>query len=121
MAVAMSAALGVVAIASVAIAGLGSLYAARAQAQIAADAAALASAVATYPPASATTPAAAATDVASQNGAAVVRCVCPPDASIQVRVVEVVTAIRADVPVFGEWLVRASSRAEFDPMRWLEG
>jgi hypothetical protein len=33
--------------------------------------------------------------------------------------VEVVTAIRVDVPIFGEVTVRAASRAEFDPMRWL--
>lgn len=115
----MSAAVAIVAVVSIAVAGLGSLYSARAQAQTAADGAALAAAVATYPPAASASPLAAARDVAAANGAVVVRCGCPRDSTLRARVVEVVTAIRADVPVFGEWLVHASSRAEFDPVRWL--
>ena len=119
MAVAMSAAVAVVAVASVAVAGLGVLYSARTQAQTGADAAALAAAVATYPPAASVSPVAAARDIAGENGAVVLRCSCPRDPTFRARVVEVVTAIRVDVPVFGEWLVHGSSRAEFDPVRWL--
>ena len=119
MAVAMSAAVALVAVVSVAVAGLGTLYSARAQAQTAADAAALAAAVATYPPAATSSPHAAARLVAAENSAGVISCFCPRNGDLEPRVVEVVVGIEADVPVFGEWLVRASSRAEFDPVRWL--
>lgn len=119
MTVAMSAAVAIVAAVAVAVASLGSLYAARAQAQTAADAAALAAAVATYPTATATSPMVAARTGAGENGAILVRCSCPRDATLRARVVEVVAGVEADVPIFGERLVRASSRAEFDPIRWL--
>ena len=119
MAVAMSSAVALIAIASVAVAGLGALYSARVQAQNAADAAALAAAVATYPPASSVSPERAAGIVAGENEARVLACACPRSASLSSRVVEVVVGVQAKVPVFGEWLVRAASRAEFDPMRWL--
>lgn len=121
MTVVTSAVIAIVALASVAVAGVGSLYSARAQAQVAADAAALAAAVATYPPAATTTPMLAARAVATENGVLVQRCDCPRDGTLQARTVRVVTVIRADVPVLGEWLVHASSRAEFDPLRWLGG
>lgn len=119
MAVAMSAAVALVAMVSVAVAGLGALYSARAQAQTAADAAALAAAVASYPPAATSSPEAAARLAASENSAGVVACACHRNGSLVPRVVEVVVGVEIDVPVFGEWLVRASSRAEFDPLRWL--
>jgi secretion/DNA translocation related TadE-like protein len=117
--VAMTGAVAIVALLSISVAGLGALYAARTQAQLAADAASLAAAVATYPPASDQSPEAAASDVAGRNGAVVTRCRCTRDASLSVRTVEVVTGVRVDVPVFGELTVRGSSRAEFDPGRWL--
>lgn len=119
MAVAMSAAVALIAVASVAVAGLGALYSARAQAQNAADAAALAAAVATYPPASSASPEHAAGLVADENEARVLTCACPRSASLAARVVEVVVGVEANVPIFGERLVRASSRAEFDPLLWL--
>lgn len=119
MAVAMSAAIAIVAMVAVAVASLGALYAARAQAQAGADAAALAAAVASYPPAGNGSPLSAARVGAGENGAVVVRCSCRRDSSMRARVVEVVTGVTADVPLFGEWIVHASSRAEFDPLRWL--
>lgn len=119
MAVAMSAVVGVVAVAAVAVAGLAAMYAARAQAQTAADASALAAAVATYPPASTRSPLAAARSVAASNGAALVSCRCPRNGDFTARTVEVLTAVAVDVPVFGQVTVRARSRAEFDPMLWL--
>lgn len=119
MAVAMSGAVAMVAIVSIAVAGLGALYSARAQAQTAADAAALAAAVATYPAAATTSPVAAARIGADENGANVLSCACPRDGTLEARVVGVVVGIEVDVPIFGEWVVKASSRAEFDPLRWL--
>lgn len=119
MTVAMSAVVAIFALVSVAVTAVGSLYAVRAQAQVAADAAALAAAVATYPPASSTTPLLAARDMARENGASLMRCECLRDVILETRVVEVVTVIRAEVPMFGRWMVHGSSRAEFDPVRWL--
>lgn len=119
MTVAVCAALALIAVVSVAVAGLGSLYAARAQAQNAADAAALAAAVATYPPAASSSPERAAGLIAGENAARLVSCACPTNGGLSSRIVEVVVAVEAEVPVFGEWLVRAASRAEFDPVRWL--
>ena len=119
MALAMSAAMAIVAILSIAVASLGGLYAARAQATNAADAAALAAAVSTYPPASPAQPVTAAREAAESNGAVVVSCTCARDSSLDSRTVQVVTAIEVDVPVFGPIVVRAASRAEFDPILWL--
>lgn len=121
MAVAMSGATAVVAVLAVAIAALGTLYAARAQAINAADAAALAAAVATYPPASSSDPIVAARQTAELNDTVLVACRCPRDARLTMRTVEVVTALRVEVPVFGWVTVSAASRAEFDPVRWLIG
>jgi Flp pilus assembly protein TadG len=119
MAVAMSAAVALIIVTSVAVAGLGALYSARAQAQNAADAAALAAAVATYPPAASSSPREAARLAAGANQARVMSCACPVDGNLEARVAEVVVGVEADVPIFGQWLVRAGSRAEFDPSRWL--
>lgn len=107
------------AVLSVAVAGLGSLYASRTQAQVAADAAALAAAVATYPPASGPSPQMSAKEIARSNGAVLISCSCPRDESPSVRTVEVVAGVTTNVPIFGDVMVRASSRAEFDPWRWL--
>jgi secretion/DNA translocation related TadE-like protein len=117
--VVMMALIAVLAVAAIAVAALGSLYSARAQAQAAADAGALAAAVATYPPAGDGEPVARARSVVEANGAVLVACRCRHDSSLVVRVVEVVAAVDARVPVFGQLRVRGSSRAEFDPLRWL--
>ncbi|MFZ0013239.1 MAG: pilus assembly protein TadG-related protein [Acidimicrobiia bacterium] len=117
--VAMTGALVMTALAGIAVAGLATLYSARAQAQTGADAAALAAAVATYPPAAGAVPSVAARGAAWVNGVFVVGCRCRVDTTLEVRTVEVVVAIEATVPVLGSFTVRASSRAEFDPRRWL--
>lgn len=111
---------GVITVVIVATAGLGLAYAARAQAQVASDAAALAAAVATYPPAvEGGSPASRARSVASANGATLVSCVCPVDRTLEERTVTVIAQVIADVPILGELRIRAASRAEFDPRRWL--
>lgn len=119
MAVVMSAAIAVLGLLVVAVTSLGNAYAARAQAQTAADAAALAAAVATYPGVGRPSPAAEARRVADINQARLVRCVCSTDGSLRARTVTVITAIDIDVPVFGELSVRGAARGEFDPRHWL--
>lgn len=116
---AMAGVIAIVVLLGVAVTALGMLYAARAQATTAADAAALAAAVATYPPASGTDPGVAAGRVAQANGARIVECLCPRNGGLVPRTVEVMTAVVVDVPVFGTLTVRSVSRAEFDPIRWL--
>lgn len=111
--------LGVVVAVSVAAAGLGLAYSARAQAQVASDAAALAAAVGTYPPAASDAPLELARRIAIANRARVVSCSCPVDSSMRPRVVTVVAVVSIDAPVFGHLDIEASSRAEFDPRRWL--
>ncbi|HUF14727.1 MAG TPA: pilus assembly protein TadG-related protein [Acidimicrobiia bacterium] len=119
MTVVMSGVIAIVAFAAVAVASLGTLYAARAQAINAADAGALAAAVATYPPASSIGPATAALEVIARNGAVLVDCLCPRRADLVPRTVEVVAGVRVEVPIFGTFTVKSASRAEFDPLRWL--
>lgn len=105
---------------ALATAGLGVVYAAREQAAAGADAAALAAAVATFPPAGrAGSPAEAARAAAAANGAALTSCQCPIQENMGTRTVTVITSVRVNVPLFGELVVRARSRAEFDPGRWL--
>lgn len=105
---------------ALATAGLGAVYAAREQAATGADAAALAAAVATFPPAGhRDAPDEAARSAAAANGAVLLDCRCPIDEGMGARVVTVTTAVRLKVPLFGELTVRARSRAEFDPGRWL--
>lgn len=111
---------GIVATLAVATAGLGALYAARAQANTSADAAALAAAVATYPPAArGSGPLAAARQAARHNGARLVTCSCPVDGSVRPRTVTVVASVSVTVPFFGDLDVRGAARAEFDPRGWL--
>jgi heme A synthase len=117
--VAMTGVVATVILAGVAVAALGSLYAAKTQAETAADAAALAAAVATYPAAATGGPVASARDVAIRNGARLARCDCVVDGRLSPRTVTVVVFVDASVPVFGDVGVRASSRAEFDPGEWL--
>lgn len=115
----MAAVVGLMAVLSVGAASVATLYAGRAQATAAADAAALAAAVATYPPAAAGEPRLRAGDVASANSAFLLSCRCPSDNSLRTRVVEIVAGVVTDIPIFGEVTVRATSRAEFDPLEWL--
>jgi len=119
MAVALSGLTVIVAVLSIAVAAIGMLYGARAQATNAADAAALAAAVASYPPAAGTDPVGAARQAAQSNGGTLVSCRCPRDSSLDARTVEVAVAVEVEVPVFGSVTVRSVSRAEFDPIRWL--
>jgi secretion/DNA translocation related TadE-like protein len=100
-------------------AALGVLFDAREQAATAAEAAALAAAVATYPPTGAGSPQALAAEYATRNGARLVSCWCDVDGSMAVRVVAVTVALTADLPLFGEMLVGKTARAEFDPGAWL--
>jgi hypothetical protein len=115
----MTALVAVIAVSAIAVAALASLYAARALAQTAADAGALAAAVATYPPAGDGDPRTVARAVVEANGAVLIGCKCARDDRLRARVVEVVAAVQTRVPVFGSLTVRGSSRAEFDPARWL--
>lgn len=108
-----------IAVLAVAVASIGILYGAKAKAQTAADAGALAAAVATYPPVGRGAPAAVARSVVADNGSRLVSCRCGTDASLSERTVEVVASVGVSVPIFGTVEVGASSRAEFDPMRWL--
>lgn len=111
---------GVIAVVTIATAGLALAYSARAQAQVASDASALAAAVATYPPAGVGgPPESRARSVAEQNGAILVTCRCRLDPTIRPRTVTVVTRVSADIPIFGELKFNAVSRAEFDPRLWL--
>lgn len=103
----------------VATAALGVLFDAREKAATAAEAAALAAAVATYPPTGAEAPDELAAEYATRNGARLVSCWCPIDATLRSRVVAVTVALRAKVPLFGEVLVGKTARAEFEPRAWL--
>lgn len=109
----------VLAVTSAATTMVGLAYSARAQAVTAADAAALAAAPATYPGVTSQSPIQAAAAVARANGARLVSCSCPVDASLQARVVSVTTQVPARLPLFGELTFTATARAEFEPLRWL--
>jgi len=115
----MAGIIGVVAVLAVAVSSLGILYSARVKAQTAADAGALAAAVATYPPVGRGSPTAAAGSVVAENGSRLVVCRCGRDGSLTARTAEVVTAVGVSVPIFGTVEVRATSRAEFEPRLWL--
>jgi secretion/DNA translocation related TadE-like protein len=102
--------------------GVGSiaaLYSARNHANTAADAAALAAAVATYPAAGAEDPLAEARRYARLNGAVVQSCRCPVDTSLRIRTVTVIVQLTVKVPFFGVLPIRAGARGEFDPGAWL--
>jgi secretion/DNA translocation related TadE-like protein len=117
--VALSAVVAILIAASLAVAAVGSLYAARTQAQAAADAGALAAAAATYPPVGWDAPQVMARRAVAANGARLLSCQCPRDATLRARVVVVTAAIEADVPIFGTLTIRGAGRAEFDPALWL--
>jgi Flp pilus assembly protein TadG len=119
MAVVMAGIIALLSVVVVATASLGVAYSARVQANIAADAGALAAAVATYPGVGRQSPAKEAQAVVARNGARLVSCACRVDPALSVRVVLVVAAVVVNVPVFGDLEIRGVSRAEFDPGRWL--
>lgn len=110
---------GLVAAVGVGSAALGVLFDAREEAATAAEAAALAAAVATYPPAADGSPDRLAAELAGQNGARLISCWCDVDTSLRGRVVAVTVALTADVPLFGEVRVGRTARAEFEPRLWL--
>lgn len=87
----------------------------RAQAQVAADAAALAAAPATFY--SAATPAEVAGRTAEWNGARFVECICSRDPSWRSRLVTVRVAVPADLWLLPDVVATATARAEFDPTR----
>jgi hypothetical protein len=94
------------------------LLQARAQASIAADAAALAAAPVTFRPfGAAGTPAQEAARFATLNGGRLVACACAVDESWSERAVEVTVAFDRRLLVFGVVTVEARSRAEFVPAR----
>lgn len=103
----------------VATASLGGLYAVRSKAASAADAAALAAAVATYPGTGRGSPESEARRIADSNGAALVDCRCPVNSELERRTVTVLVVIEVEVPIFGRVRIGGESRAEFDPMGWL--
>lgn len=103
----------------VATASIAGLVSARTQAGAAADAAALAAAVATHPDTGRAPPRTEAVRAARANGANVVECRCPIDSTLATRTVTVTVFIEVNAPIFGQVRVHASSRAEFDPRAWL--
>jgi hypothetical protein len=111
----------VIAMVGVAATSVGSLLTAREEANTAAEAAALAAAVATYPPAGPGSPLALASEYAARNGSQLTSCRCEVDLSIRPRIVTVTATREVDVPIFGRITVRASARSEFDPGLWLGG
>ena len=119
MAVAMAGVIALLSVILVATASLAVAYSARVQANIAADAGALAAAVATYPGTGRQNPAKEAQAVVARNGARLVSCACPVDPGLRIRAVLVVTAMVINVPVFGDLEIMGVSRAEFDPRLWL--
>jgi len=111
--------LGVVAVALVLALGLsavGSYLRARAEAEIAADAAALAAAPVTFLPFGARgTPAEEAARFAYLNGSRLEACRCPLDPSWEPRTVEVKTVRAVAIWPLGTFEVTAVGRAEFVP------
>ncbi len=108
-----------VGVAMIALGALASLYGARVHASTAADAAALAAAVGTYPAAGAGDPVSEAKRYARMNGATLTECHCPIDRTLSVRQVRVIVEMKVPVPVFGVIPIWAGANAEFDPALWL--
>lgn len=109
----------VIAVIGVAATSVGSLLVAREEAYTAAESAALAAAVATYPPAGPGSPVALAAQYAARNRSQLISCQCRVDLSLRPRTVTVTTLRKVEVPIFGVVEVRASARSEFDPGLWL--
>jgi hypothetical protein len=86
------------------------------QAAGAADAAALAAAPVTFSTFGAMgSPRQEAARFASANKTRLIRCVCPVDRSWRTRTVTVTVVRTVDLPGFGRFDVRATSRATFEP------
>ncbi len=118
--IAIASAFAICLAATLAVSSLGLVWSAAVAAANGADAAALAAAVATFPPAAdAASPSSIASELAELNRTRLVSCVCPIDTSLRVRVAVVVVAVDVDVPFFGELSVERTARAEFDPQLWL--
>lgn len=109
---------GLLTVAIIGVGAVGEAYSARVRAATAADAAALAAAVATYPGTGRDLPPREADRAARANGAVLVECLCPVDRTLRVRTVTVRTAVTVDLLVFGRLTVRGAARAEFDPAAW---
>ncbi len=109
----VAAVIAVAAVAAMLALGAGRMLIASHQAQLAADAAALGAAAATF---DSTDPTAEAEALASINGAELRSCDCPPDRSGARRSVWVVVALEVDAGVLGHHVVRAEAGAEFDPL-----
>ncbi|NND04437.1 MAG: hypothetical protein HKN91_16800 [Acidimicrobiia bacterium] len=88
--------------------------ASRAQAQVAADAAALAAAPLTFLSGDAAGTAAA---TAAANGARLTRCDCGADASWRRRTVRTIVAVQVELVVLPDTTVEADADAVFDPVR----
>jgi hypothetical protein len=95
---------------------VGSAAATYAAAATAADAAALASAPVTFRPFGASgSPRDEAARFARANGASLVNCDCPIDRSWATRTVSVTVSRKISLPVVGSVVIKATSRAVFDP------
>jgi secretion/DNA translocation related TadE-like protein len=89
---------------------------ARARAVTAADSAALAAAVASFPPlTSGAAPVSAARAMAAANGGHLLDCRCPVVSDWVPRSVSVRVGVEVQLPLVGRRQVLASSEAEFDP------
>jgi len=86
------------------------------RAQTAADAAALAAAVATFPGTGSPAPHVEAERLAAANGSRVARCICPVDPSFTERTVEITVRLEIEVLGFGQATIERVSRAEFSPL-----
>ena len=107
----------VVALLGAAVGAVSVYVGARAHADLAADAAALAAAPVTFRPfGTRSSPRAEAARFAAANGARLVVCVCPVDRSWRARVVEVRVERRVSLPLLGPVVIAAASRAEFVPL-----
>lgn len=115
----MVATLAVLGVVCVGLVSVALALSAKTQAATAADAAALAAVVSTYPPAMDGTPASRAASVARLNGARLMTCGCAVNSSLEPRVVTVGVVVAVDVPFFGRLDVDGWARAEFDPRAWL--
>jgi secretion/DNA translocation related TadE-like protein len=108
--------MAVVIVAALALVAATQIVSGRARAVTAADAAALAAAVHTFPPAGGgVSPGKAAASMAQANAARLTVCRCPVDSTLRVRSVEVRVETRVQVVLLGEVAVAAASRAEYVP------
>lgn len=116
----MLATAGLVLLLMVGVGDAGLLLSGRYRAAAAADAAALAAAPVTFRPFGASgTARQEAARYAAMNGASIVACRCEADPSWRARTVEVVVERKVGLIGGAEITVRASSRAEFDPLALL--